>query len=70
MQNLTSLMSQHTVMMAKTSLQRKCYYIFADSVEAAARSLPKVTQHSVEELLENIFNDRLEDGNLMNALLP
>jgi putative nucleotidyltransferase with HDIG domain len=37
---------------------------FADSVEAAARSLPKVTQHSVEELLEGIFNDRLEDGQL------
>lgn len=37
---------------------------FADSVEAAARSLPKVTQHSVEELLENIFSDRLEDGQL------
>jgi membrane-associated HD superfamily phosphohydrolase len=33
-------------------------------VEAAARSLPKVTQHSIEELLENIFNDRLEDGQL------
>jgi membrane-associated HD superfamily phosphohydrolase len=33
-------------------------------VEAAARSLPKVTQHSVEELLENIFQDRLEDRQL------
>jgi cyclic-di-AMP phosphodiesterase PgpH len=37
---------------------------FADSVEAAARSLPKVTHHSVEELLESIFQDRLEDGQL------
>jgi len=37
---------------------------FADSVEAAARSLPKVTQHSIEELLDSIFNDRLEDGQL------
>ncbi len=37
---------------------------FADSVEAAARSLPKVTQHSIEELLEAIFNERLEDGQL------
>ena len=37
---------------------------FADSVEAAARSLPKVTHHSVEELLEAIFQDRLEDGQL------
>ena len=40
---------------------------FADSVEAAARSLPKVTQHSIEELLDSIFNDRLEDGQLMSA---
>ena len=37
---------------------------FADSVEAAARSLQKVSHHSVEELLENIFQDRLEDGQL------
>ena len=33
-------------------------------MEAAARSLPKVTQHSIEELLDSIFNDRLEDGQL------
>ena len=37
---------------------------FADSVEAAARSLQKVTHHSVEELLDSIFQDRLEDGQL------
>jgi len=37
---------------------------FADSVEAAARSLTKVTHHSVEELLDSIFQDRLEDGQL------
>ncbi len=37
---------------------------FADSVEAAARSLSKVTHHSVEELLDSIFQDRLEDGQL------
>ena len=37
---------------------------FADSVEAAARSLVKVTHHSVEELLDSIFQDRLEDGQL------
>ena len=33
-------------------------------MEAAARSLPKVTHHSVEELLDSIFQDRLEDGQL------
>ena len=48
----------------KPRFKESAIIFFADSVEAAARSLPKVTQHSVEELLENIFNDRLEDGQL------
>ncbi len=37
---------------------------FADSVEAASRSLKKVTPQSVEELIERIFNDRIEDHQL------
>ncbi|MGJ3241693.1 MAG: HD family phosphohydrolase [Opitutales bacterium] len=37
---------------------------FADSVEAASRSLKKVTQPAVEELLDRIFMSRLEDGQL------
>ena len=48
----------------KPRFKESAIIFFADSVEAAARSLPKVTQHSIEELLENIFNDRLEDGQL------
>ena len=48
----------------KPLFKESAIIFFADSVEAAARSLPKVTQHSVEELLENIFQDRLEDGQL------
>ena len=45
----------------KPRFKESAIIFFADSVEAAARSLPKVTQHSVEELLEKIFQDRLED---------
>ena len=37
---------------------------FADSVEAASRSLKKVTQPAVEELIDRIFKDRIEDGQL------
>ncbi|MFP6854261.1 MAG: HDIG domain-containing protein, partial [Opitutales bacterium] len=37
---------------------------FADSVEAASRSLKKVTSHSVDEMLDSIFADRLDDGQL------
>ena len=43
----------------KPRFKESAIIFFADSVEAAARSLPKVTQHSIEELLENIFSDRL-----------
>ena len=48
----------------KPRFKESAIIFFADSVEAAARSLPKVTQHSVEELLESIFHDRLEDRQL------
>lgn len=37
---------------------------FADSVEAASRSLKKVTQPAIEELIDSIFKDRIEDGQL------
>jgi len=48
----------------KPRFKESAIIFFADSVEAAARSLPKVTHHSVEELLEKIFHDRLEDNQL------
>ena len=48
----------------KPRFKESAIIFFADSVEAAARSLSKVTQHIVEELLEGIFQDRLEDGQL------
>lgn len=48
----------------KPQFKESAIIFFADSLEAAARSLPKVTHHSVEELLDSIFQDRLEDGQL------
>ena len=48
----------------KPRFKESAIIFFADSVEAAARSLPKISQHSVEELLEKIFQDRLEDQQL------
>ena len=42
---------------------------FADSVEAASRSLKKVTSRSVDEMLDSIFADRLDDGQLDECAL-
>ena len=36
----------------------------ADSVEAASRSLKKITPQAIEELIDNIVKDRLDDGQL------
>ena len=38
--------------------------LFADSVEAASRSLKKVTQPALEELIGNIIKSRIADGQL------
>ncbi|MBC2600868.1 HD family phosphohydrolase [Puniceicoccus vermicola] len=38
--------------------------LFADSIEAASRSLQKVNAQSVGELLDRIFQSRIEDGQL------
>lgn len=42
---------------------------FADSVEAASRSLRKVTPQNIDELIEKIFRDRLEDDQLSECPL-
>lgn len=42
---------------------------FADGVEAASRSLPKVTQSNIEDLIDKIFRDRIEDGQLNDCPL-
>ena len=52
----------------KPRFKESAIIFFADSVEAAARSLPKVSHHSVEELLENIFQTDWKMDNWMNVL--
>ncbi len=42
---------------------------FADGVEAASRSLKKVTSRAVEEMLDSIFADRLDSGQLDECAL-
>ena len=41
----------------------------ADSVESASRSLQKPTPKKIDELIESIFRDRLNDGQLDDAAL-
>ncbi|MBO6102991.1 MAG: HDIG domain-containing protein, partial [Opitutales bacterium] len=41
--------------------------MLADSCEAASRSLKRVTQHSIEELVEKIFIGKMNDGQLDEA---
>ncbi|MDQ8205949.1 HDIG domain-containing protein [Coraliomargarita sp. SDUM461003] len=48
----------------KPAFKESAIIFFADSVEAASRSLKKVTQPNVEELIDRIFKDRIEDGQL------
>jgi membrane-associated HD superfamily phosphohydrolase len=41
----------------------------ADAVESASRSLQKPTPKKIEELIDDIFKDRLTDGQLDDAAL-
>lgn len=54
---------------SKPKFKESAIIFFADSVEAASRSLKKVTQPNVEELIDNIFKNRIEDGQLDNCPL-
>lgn len=48
----------------KPDFKESAIIFFADSVEAASRSLKKVTQPAVEDLIESIFRAKIEDGQL------
>ena len=41
--------------------------MFADSVEAAVRSLSEPTQENIKEMIEKIVNDKISDGQLKNS---
>jgi putative nucleotidyltransferase with HDIG domain len=48
----------------RPAFKESAIIFFADSVEAASRSLKKVTQPAIEELIDNMFKSRIEDGQL------
>lgn len=53
----------------KPQFKESAIIFFADAIEAASRSLKKVTPQSVNELIDSIISDRLEDGQLDEAPL-
>ena len=48
----------------RPAFKESAIIFFADSVEAASRSLKKVSQPAIEELIDNLFKSRIEDGQL------
>ncbi|MEM1221457.1 MAG: HDIG domain-containing metalloprotein [Verrucomicrobiota bacterium] len=48
----------------KPEFKESAIIFFADGVEAASRSLRKVTQPAIEELIDSIFTTRIQDGQL------
>ena len=48
----------------RPAFKESAIIFFADGVEAASRTLPKVTQSNVEDLIDKIFRDRIADGQL------
>jgi len=41
--------------------------MMSDSVEAASRSIPKPNEQNINDLVENIINEQMEGGQLINA---
>lgn len=48
----------------KPAFKESAIIFFADGIEAASRSLKKVTQPNIEELIDNMFQSRIKDGQL------
>lgn len=48
----------------KPQFKESAVILLADSLEAASRSLPKVTPQNIEELVERIFKSNIDDGQL------
>ncbi len=48
----------------RPAFKESAIIFFADSVEAASRSLKKVSQPAIEELIDNIFKGRIDDRQL------
>ena len=48
----------------KPKFKESAIIFFADAVEAASRSLKKVSQPAIEEMIDAIFESRIQDGQL------
>tara|TARA_X000000950_G_scaffold36389_1_gene38905 strand:+ start:5366 stop:7711 length:2346 start_codon:yes stop_codon:yes gene_type:complete len=48
----------------KPRFKESAIIFFADAVEAASRSLKKITQPSIEEMIDSILESRIKDGQL------
>lgn len=48
----------------KPRFKESAIIFFADAVEAASRSLKKISQPSIEEMIDSIFESRIKDGQL------
>lgn len=48
----------------KPNSKESAIIFFADAVEAASRSLKKISQPSIEEMIDSIFESRIKDGQL------
>ena len=48
----------------RPAFKESAIIFFADGIEAASRTLKKVTQPNVEELIDKMFQSRIEDGQL------
>lgn len=53
----------------RPAFKESAIIFFADGVEAASRSLRKVTQSNIEDLIDKIFRDKIEDGQLNDCPL-
>ena len=53
----------------KPQFRESAVIFFADAVEAASRSLRKVTPQSIDELIDKIFEDRIADDQLSECPL-
>ena len=53
----------------KPQFKESAIIFFADSIEAASRSLPKVSPQAIDDLLEHIFQDRIDDHQLSECAL-
>jgi putative nucleotidyltransferase with HDIG domain len=48
----------------RPAFKESAIIFFADGIEAASRSLKKVTQPNIEELIDKMFQSRIDDGQL------